>query len=45
MAKSRGRTPLALSLAPGTYDVVLGEGDSAERRQVVLGDAEKSSLQ
>ena len=41
----RGRTPLALSLAPGTYDVVLGEGDSAERRQVVLGDAEKSSLQ
>ena len=41
----RGRTPLALSLAPGTYDVVLGEGDSAERRQVVLADAEKSSLQ
>ena len=41
----RGRTPLALSLAPGTYDVVLGEGDSAERHQVVLGDAEKSSLQ
>src|SRR6185503_1810213 len=29
----RGRTPLALSLAPGTYDVVLGEGDSAERQQ------------
>jgi hypothetical protein len=41
----RGRTPLALSLAPGTYDVVLGEGDSAERRQVVLADDEKSSLQ
>lgn len=41
----RGRTPLALSLTPGTYDVVLGEGDSAERHQVVLGDAEKSFLQ
>ena len=41
----RGRTPLALTLAPGTYEVVLGEGDSAERRQVVLGDGEKSSLQ
>jgi PEGA domain len=41
----RGRTPLALSLAPGTYDVVLGEGDSAERHQVVLADDEKSSLQ
>ena len=23
------------SLSPGTYDVVLGEGDAAERRQVV----------
>ena len=41
----RGRTPLALSLAPGTYDVVLGEGDSVERHQVVLADDEKSSLQ
>ncbi len=41
----RGRTPLALTLAPGAYEVVLGEGDSAERRQVVLGDGEKSSLQ
>ena len=41
----RGRTPLALSLAPGTYDVVLGEGDSTDRQQVVLGDAEKSSFQ
>ena len=41
----RGRTPLALSLAPGTYDVVLGEGDSAERQQIVLADDEKSSLQ
>jgi hypothetical protein len=40
----RGRTPLALALAPGAYEVVLGEGDSAERRQVVLGDGEKSSL-
>src|SRR5688500_12528297 len=25
----RGQTPLALSLAPGTYDVVLGEGENA----------------
>lgn len=41
----RGRTPLALSLAPGTYDVVLGEGDSADRQQLVLGDAEKRSFQ
>ena len=40
----RGRTPLALALAPGAYEVVLGDGDSAERRQVVLGDGEKSSL-
>ena len=42
--ETRGRTPLALTLAPGTYDVILGEGDSAERRQVALGDGEKSSL-
>ena len=41
----RGRTPLVLSLAAGTYDVVLGDGDSAERRQVVLAEDEKSSLQ
>jgi hypothetical protein len=41
----RGRTPLVLSLAPGTYDVLLGEGEIAERHQVVLGDEEKSSLQ
>jgi hypothetical protein len=40
----RGRTPLALALAPGAYEVVLGEGNSAEHRQVVLGDGEKSSL-
>lgn len=40
----RGRTPLALALAPGSYQVVLGEGNSAEHRQVVLGDGEKSSL-
>ena len=43
--ESRGLTPLALTLAPGTYDVILGEGDSAERRQVALGDGENSSLQ
>ena len=41
----RGLTPLALTLAPGTYDVVLGEGEFAERHRVALGDAEKSSLQ
>ena len=41
----RGQTPLALSLTPGIYDVVLGEGENAERHQVVLGDEEKSSLQ
>jgi hypothetical protein len=41
----RGQTPLALSLVPGTYDVLLGEGATAERHQVVLGDEEKSSLQ
>jgi hypothetical protein len=40
----RGRTPLGLALAPGTYDLVLGAGDSAEHRQVVLADGEKSSL-
>jgi len=41
----RGRTPLALTLAPGSYDVILGEGDAAERRQIALGDGETSSLQ
>jgi hypothetical protein len=40
----RGRTPLALSLAPGTYDVMLGEREVVERHRVVLEEAEKTSL-
>ena len=40
----RGRTPLVLALAPGTYKVDLGQGDTAKARQVTLASAERASM-
>lgn len=40
----RGRTPLVLALAPGTYKVDLGQGDDAKERHVTLASAERASM-
>jgi hypothetical protein len=40
----RGRAPLVLALAPGTYKVDLGQGEAAKTRQVTLAPAERASV-
>lgn len=40
----RGRTPLVLTLTPGTYAVAVGEGGDARERRVTLTEAERASV-
>jgi hypothetical protein len=40
----RGKTPLVLALAPGTYAVRVGTDDHAKERRVTLAAAERASI-
>jgi len=40
----RGKTPLVLALAPGTYAVKVGTDDHARERRVTLAAAERASI-
>lgn len=40
----RGRTPLVLTLNPGTYAVAVGDGPTARERRVTLAESERASV-
>jgi hypothetical protein len=40
----RGTTPLVLTVAPGSYSVVVGQGDAAKERRITVGSAEQASV-
>ena len=42
--KHRGKTPLTIALTPGTYTVLVGDGDASKERRIILAAAERASM-
>src|SRR5262245_27432783 len=40
----RGTTPLVLTMAPGSYSLMVGQGDGAKERRITVGSSERASI-